>query len=46
MSKEDMIYVLEAICKTNEELINDGFADYDDNCEYADKALETIKEID
>lgn len=45
MSNIDMVHILEAICKTNEELVNDGIAEYDDNCRIADEALEMVGDI-
>jgi hypothetical protein len=45
MSNIDMVHILEAICKTNEELINDGVAEYDDNCRIADEALKMVGDI-
>ena len=45
MSNIDMVHILEAICKTNEELVNDGIAEYDDNCRIADEALKMVGDI-
>lgn len=45
MRNIDIIHVLEAICKTNEELVNDGTIEYDDNCRIADEALAMLGDI-
>ena len=45
MSNIDMVHILEAIGKTNEELVNDGIAEYDDNCRIADEALKMVGDI-
>ena len=42
MTDIDMVYILRAICETNQELVEDGIAEYDENCKIADDVFNVI----